>query len=136
MPKPIITTDEVKFIRLIARKDTEFSYKYSKFFSWYPVRQNIDFGRVAQIYADAVHRYGREEFEKYAFRHKLNKKHTFNYGDVKAILDNRKANEDFDAGNTYRPKLPDTTNAEYGLFRPTRVHYCTAISKRIDFFCE
>lgn len=128
MTKEIITTDQVKFIRLIGRKDTEFGEKWSKFFSWYPVRQNIDFQRVAQIYADSVHRYGREEFMKYAFMHRLNKKHTFNYGDVREVLDKQKENADFGAGITYRPKIPDTTNAEYGLFKPTRVHYCTDIS--------
>jgi len=124
MAKEVITTDQLKYYRLVSNNDEKSKDRWIKCFSWYPIRQNKDFGRVAQIYCDSRHRYGDELFFKYAFRKRLNNKHTISvtHADVEKLLEM----EEVERGSNINSnaKVPPTTNGEYGRFKPTRIHYC------------
>ncbi|XP_034108550.1 uncharacterized protein LOC132791421 [Drosophila nasuta] len=76
MAKEVITTDQLKYYRLVAENDDRSKERWQKNFSWYPGRQNIEFSRVAQIYCDSRHTYGDETFMKYAQRKRLHNKYT------------------------------------------------------------
>ncbi|EDW60066.1 uncharacterized protein [Drosophila virilis] len=121
MPLEVITTDQLKYHRLVANKDSQSRDRWQKCFSWYPGRQNIEFNRVGQIYCESHHIYGDEAFEKYARRQRLNKKHCYSHADAVKILE-KQDEQSLDVNS--EAKVPPTTNAEYGRFRPTRMHFC------------
>ncbi|KAH8413725.1 hypothetical protein KR222_004985, partial [Zaprionus bogoriensis] len=124
MAKEVITTDQLKYFRLVAAKDRDSGERWKDAFNWYAVRQNIDFGRVAQIYCDCYHRYGIEFFKKYAQLHRLNKKHSYTYDDIKKTLEEAKEVEAFGASNGNFAKVPPTEYGEYGRVKPNRIQYC------------
>ncbi|TDG47701.1 hypothetical protein AWZ03_005845 [Drosophila navojoa] len=121
MPIDVITTDNLKYHRLVASKDTKTSDRWQKLFSWYPGRQNIEFSRIAQIYCESQHRYGQDIFLKYARERRLNKLHAYNHLD--SLKELEKQDEQSHNVNS-NAKVPPTTNGEYGRFKPSRMHYC------------
>ncbi|KAL7736596.1 hypothetical protein ACLKA6_015234 [Drosophila palustris] len=124
MAKEVITTDQLKYYRLVSNNDQRSKDRWTKCFSWYPGRQKIEFSRIPQIYCDSRHRYGDEVFMKYARSKRLNNKHTITISPVDAAntlendQDEKWVNVNSDA------KVPATTNGEYGRFKPNRMHYC------------
>lgn len=124
MAKEVITTDQLKYYRLVSNNDQRSKDRWTKCFSWYPGRQNIEFSRIPQIYCDSRHRYGDELFLKYARSKRLNNKHTIVITPEEAA--NMSENDEVDNATNVNSeaKVPPTTNGEYGRFKPTKMHYC------------
>ncbi|KAH8370027.1 hypothetical protein KR093_001939 [Drosophila rubida] len=120
MAKEVITTDQLKYFRLVSKTDDISRERWLETFSWYPSRQITEFSRVAQIYCDSRHTYGDEIFLKYAQRRRLNSKHSITVRRSNEV----DVEEETQDNVNYNAKVPPTTNGEYGRFKPTRVNYC------------
>ncbi|ALC41916.1 CG34106, partial [Drosophila busckii] len=125
----VITTDQLKYRRLVASKDLRFKNRYDKLFSWYPEQQEIEYSRIREIYCESRQQYGDEQFDKFATRERLNDKHRC-LSQAEQLNLELAEQQSKDQQQQQQPTevncfVPMTTNGEYGRCRPTHIHYCT-----------
>ncbi|KAH8253264.1 hypothetical protein KR032_004545, partial [Drosophila birchii] len=121
MPADIVTTEQLAYQRESIKTMERTSRSWWKRFGWYQRLQERHYRRIDQIYLEGRQRYGDGHFQDYATRRRLTKKYTQTAANVVKRL---RRLTDLEIDGCVNISMPKTTNGEYGLLKPTRLHFC------------